>query len=92
MAPRYFDINALVVNGSDWTAVVAPIACSRIVIQNPGAGSMFVRVVANGPKKKIGPDDELDIHAAVECFEAGTWVCELQTAGEVGSAVVTFTR
>lgn len=88
---RYFDIINVPVNTTEWMPIKPTIACHRIVIENPGAGTLWVRIDENGPAKRILPDGELDIDSVGECFQVGQPVCQVRATVDT-VVVVTCTK
>ena len=94
----YFQIQNLAIDTSSWTAVVTPIACTSIDIQQTdGTNAIKVRTTASdsNTEKSIPVGSSLNLPTSAggaTPWEAGVTVCYLQAAAGVGPVVIEFLR
>ncbi len=91
----YYAIQRLAISDQQWTAIVVPIHCATIRIENVSVGlTLAVRTDPGNPatEKRIAATGVLAIQTSTVTFEQGDAPCSVQFAFGTGVAVVEFLR
>lgn len=94
-ASKYFAIRRVATSSSIFTNIVAPIACSQVVIENgDSTNAQAVRSDASDSEteKAIPASLELTLRASAQCWNQADVVCAVKSVSGSGPVIVTFLR
>jgi hypothetical protein len=92
--PSHFAIRRFVLTEEAWSAVIAPMDCGRVVLENEGSAAVLLRSDAtdSDTEKRIGSTMEVEINSRLMCFELNAPICYARSATGPGRLVAMFTR